>query len=104
MKAKNRMWFTHDFLPNLHLEIHPNGVTAWVSLNIEPKMKKYLSGNNIFKGDKMWIYALRKEVENLNFKNLEAVYNELMTRAMINCREAKKCVLDEEINILMNKN
>ena len=52
----------------------------------------------------MWVYALRKEVENLNFKTLEATYNELMNRAMINCREAKKLVLDEEINKLQLKN
>ena len=104
METKNRIFFTHNLFPNFHIEINPNGTTVWVSLNIEPEMKKHLSPNNIFKGDKLWVYALRKEVENLNFKTLETTYNELMNRAMINVREAKKKVLDEQIEKLICKN
>lgn len=104
MKTKNRIFFTHDLFPNFHIEVHPNGVKVWISLNIEPEMKKHLSPNNVFKGEKLWVYALRKDVENLNYKTLEATYNELMNKAMINCREAKKKVLDEEIHKLTCKN
>ena len=104
MNTKNRIFFTHNTLPNFHIEVHPNGVTVWVSLNIEPEMKKHLSPNNIFKGEKLWVYALRKGVENLNFKTLETTYDELMNRAMINCRLAKKKALDEQIEKLTCKN
>lgn len=104
METKNRIVFTHNLFPNFHIEVHPNGTTVWVSLNIELEMKKHLSPNNIFKGEKFWVYALKKEVEDMNYKNLEATYNELLNRAMINCREAKKLVLDEEINKLQLKN
>ena len=101
---KNRTYFTHNSLPNFHIEVNPDGITVWVTLNIEPQMKKYLSPNNVFKGEKLWVYGLRKQVENLNFKTLETTYNELMNRAMINVREAKKKVLDAQIEGLICKN
>lgn len=91
-------------MPNFHIEIHPNGAAVWVSLNIEPSMRKHLSPNNVFKGDQMYVYCLRKEMEVVNFKELENIYETLLNRAMINCREAKKKVLDEQIHKLENQN
>lgn len=102
--SQNKSFFTHKSLPNLHIEVNVDGIKVWVSLNIEPSMKKYLSPNNVFKAEKRWIYCLRKEVDNLNFKTLENVYKELLNRSMINCREAKKKVLDKQIENLMCKN
>lgn len=99
---KNRMLFTQKNTPNFHVEINPDGAAVWVSLNITPAMVKHLSPNNVFKAEQMYIYCLRKQMDVVNFKQLETTYKTLLNRAMINCRIAKKKVIDEQILILSN--
>lgn len=96
--------FTNNGLPNFHLEINSRGVKVWVSLNIEPAMKRHLSPNNVFKADKHWTYCLRKQLDVVSLNTVNSTHEELLTRAMILCREAKKKVLDEQITNLKNSN
>ena len=96
-------YFTSDKFPNCHIEIDNEGIILKVSLNIEPAMKKYLSPQNVFKGEKMFVYSIKKRVETPNLKGLEATYDYLMAKAMINCRLAKNSVNNSEIINLINK-
>lgn len=100
-----KMEFRCEEYPNMTLKLHP--VTAIlgtieaevrITLNIEKRMKKYLSKENIEKGETFYVYALRKRITDLT--QLPKVYEELMARAMIRCREAKKMVIDSEISKL----
>ena len=93
-------FFTNTSLPNFHLEINSEGCKVWVSLNIEPLMKPFLSPNNIFKADKFWTYCLRKQITTVNSFTINQAYEELLNRAMINLREAKIKVLNNQINNL----
>ena len=97
------MFFTNNSLPNFHLEINAYGAKVWVSLNIEPKMKKHLSPNNVFKSNKMLVYALRKQIREVNTVNIKKAHEELLNRAMINCRIAKQKALEREIGLLKEK-
>lgn len=98
-----QLFFTNKSLPNFHIEINSQGVKVWVSLNIEFKMKKYLSPNNIFKSNKMLVYALRKQINTVNTITINKAHEELLNKAMINCRIAKQKALESEIIILKNK-
>lgn len=96
-------FFTNSSLPNYHLEIDGNGVKVWVSLNIEPGLRKYLCHTNIFKAKKFWTYCLRVNIDKVNGNSIEQAYSSLLNQAMINIREAKKKWLDDQINILKGK-
>ena len=98
-----QLFFTNNSLPNFHLEINAQGAKVWVSLNIEPQMKKHLSPNNIFKSNKMLVYALRKQINTVNTITINKAHEELLNRAMINCRIAKQKVLESEISLLKQK-
>jgi hypothetical protein len=64
--------FTCDSLPNVHLELTATGAKVCVSLNIEPKLRKYLSPNNIHKATKFYVYMLKMPI---SIVTSESVYN-----------------------------
>jgi hypothetical protein len=94
-------FFTAEAFPNSHIEFDAEGLKLRVSLNIEKRMKPFLSPNNVFAGDQRWVYSLTKRIENPCLATLEMTYNLLMTRAMISCRLAKQQVLQREIRQLV---
>ena len=100
----NKTFFTHNRFPNFHIEINSEGVVVWVSLNIEPDMRRYLDITKVYKAEKFHVYVVKRDVDFLNYHKLKNIYEEMMKEAMIDCREAKKKVLDEQIEKLMCKN
>jgi hypothetical protein len=94
-------FFTAEAFPNSHIEFDGDGIKLRVSLNIEKRMKPYLSPNNVFAGDQRWVYSISKRIDSPNLENLKATYELLMTRAMITCRQAKQLVLEKEIKQLI---
>lgn len=95
-------FFTHGTLKNCHIELSEQGNYLWVTLNIEPKMVKYMSPNNVYKSEVHFIYALKQRIENLNYVTVRNVHNDLLSKVMIQCREAKMKVLGGEIQYLNN--
>ena len=100
-----KMEFRCEEYPNMTLKLHPSNAVLGtieaevrVTINIEKRMKKYLPSENIEKGGTFYVYALRKRITDLTL--LPRIYEELLARAMIRCREAKKMVLDQEISKL----
>lgn len=93
-------YFTAESFPNSHIIFDSEGIILRVSLNIEKKMIPYLSINNVFKGKNYLVYSLSKRIENVSYLGLKHVYDLLMSRAMINCREAKCEILKKEIKQL----
>jgi hypothetical protein len=94
------MYFTNNTLPNTHIEFTADGVVLWVSLNIEHRMIPHLEKTNVFKGKEFQVYALRKLVENPNKFTIEQTWKVLLTRCMVNCREAKIKAIEQEIKQL----
>jgi hypothetical protein len=94
-------FFTAEAFPNSHIEFDGDGIKLRISINIEKRMKPYLSPNNVFKAEKHWVYSLSKQIENPCYSSLKYTYNLLMTRAMISCRMAKQTAIQKEINQLV---
>jgi hypothetical protein len=94
-------FFTAEAFPNSHIEFDGDGIKLRVSLNIEKSMRSYLSPNNVFAGEKFWVYSLCMRIENPCAATLKATYELLMTRCMIHCRTAKQAVLDHQIRLLV---
>lgn len=92
--------FTHKKLPNSHIQIEGNKIYLRVSLNVEPTVKKHLSPNNIFKGDKMWVYSIREKLTIVSENEIISIYTTLINRAMVNIRQAKKRAISNEIKQL----
>lgn len=88
--------FTSDSFPNTHIEFTAEGVRMTVTLNIEPKMRHFLSPNNIRKGEKFYVYSISHLLHDVSPQTLKETYNVLMQRAMINCRNAKIAILENE--------
>lgn len=93
-------FFTHNTLKNCHLEFAPDGCYLWVSLNVTKGMIKHLSPNNIYKGEHRHVYALKKKIDSPTDHSIAVYHEELLKKAMINCREAKMKVIESEICIL----
>ena len=93
-------FFTSEIFPNCHIEFDGEGLKLRVSLNIEPRMRKYLSPNNVFKAEKFYIYSICCRVKDPTLKTLESSYRHLMKNAMINCREAKIAAIHNEIETI----
>lgn len=96
-------FFSNKDLPNFHIEINEFGVKVWVSLNIEPALKKHLCHTNVFKANKFWVYSLRMQLDKIDSNAVQQAYKTLLNNAMINIREAKKKLLDEQITLLKEK-
>lgn len=86
------------FPDNVWLDFDGNGVTVKVSLNIPPEIKKYISPNNLYKGSKFWVYALKTHIPSkaITKNSLELVRDELLKRLMSNIRLIKSRHLEEE--------
>ena len=95
-------FFTHNVLKNCHIELTPTGCNVWVSLNVSKEVSEQLSPNNIYKGNKVLIYALKKEIIEVNTRNISDTYDSLLKTCMVNCREAKIKVLNKQILTLTN--
>lgn len=89
--------FENTSFPNLKIRLNGEGGEVWVSLNVEPEMIKYLSPNNLYKGDKFWVYTYHQQIQTVTLGTVVKAYEELMDKLRIACREAKIKVLKEEI-------
>jgi len=97
MKAKLKPTrFTCDWLPNTHIEFTPKGIRLTVTLNIEKQMRHFLSPNNVFKGEKHYVYSIGCNLENPCEKTLLDAYNTIMQGMMIRLRDAKIKVIENE--------
>jgi hypothetical protein len=105
MISKIKIKGQNKLFENTSLQFTPIGMMIRVSLNIEPKLIKYLSPNNIEQGEKKWVYCLKKHIESkyINNVNFEKIQETLLNRCMINIREAKKKMLEKEIKTLKKK-
>jgi hypothetical protein len=90
---------------NTTLNFICTGMILEVSLNIDNKLKKYLYKGNVYKGDHMYIYKLKKEIlsKNINNSNIQFVHDTLLKQCMVNIRKAKIQVLNDEIKMLKKK-
>lgn len=95
--------FTSDLFPNIHLELNAQGCLVCVSLNIEVKLKQYLSPNNVYKSNKFWCYVLKQQINVVNIESVNIVQRELLDRAMINIRSAKIKMIGDQIKFIKNK-
>lgn len=88
--------------PNTALVFNSKGLKIEVSINITIRMKTYMSPNNIYKGDKMYIYKLSKQLNRYNIcsESVTSWQDELLRRCMVSCRKAKIEMLENEINNL----
>lgn len=86
IKVKNSPW--HE---NTSLEFDSNGLWLRVSLNVSPCVAKHLSQNNVTRGRKYTVYALKMFVptEMVCKQNLETVQKLLLENCMKNIRNAK---------------
>jgi len=88
--------FTCDWLPNTHIEFTSKGVRLIVTLNIEKQMRHYLSPNNVFKGDKFYVYSICGYLDKPCEKTLLDTYNTIIQGMMIRLRDAKIKVIENE--------
>lgn len=95
--------FTSDLFPNIHLELNAMGCVVCISLNIEAKLKPYLSSNNVYKSNKFWCYVLKQQINVVNSEAVNIVQRELLDKAMINIRSAKIKMLNDQIKFIKNK-
>ena len=104
MISKIKIKGQNNLFENTSIQFTPIGMMIRVSLNIEPKLIKYLSPNNIEQGEKKWVYCLKKHIESkyVNDVNFQNIQKELLRRCMISVREAKQKQLQNEILILKN--
>lgn len=90
-------YFTNEKYPNCKIQIDDRGLILSVSLNITPVMKKYLCSTNVFKGEKHFVYVLKKRIDKPNKKKMKEAYDLLMRNLKTNHRVAKIKVLADEI-------
>jgi len=100
IKTKNK-----EFHENTSFTFDATGMWIELTLNIKPNMKKYLSANNVFKGEKHYVYRVKKHIDSvlITENNVKAVHEYLLGNAMMRCREAKQRVIQDEINTIKNK-
>ena len=96
------MNFVSEQFPNASLMFKEGYLYMRVSLNIKPELRKFLRGN-VEKGEKMYVYALKKKIIDTSEAHIKGIYNILLQRCMVNIREAKKKQLDVEIRKIKNR-
>ena len=91
--------FTNQDYPNFHINIHNDDLIVVVTINITADMKPFISPNLIFKANKRLTHVLKTVVPlvNMNEQRILSIANNLINKAMINCREAKQKVIDQQI-------
>lgn len=82
----------HPWHPNTSIEFTANGVWMRVSLNVEPKVAKHLSPNNVTRGKQRTVYHLRSFIESdmICKHTMESVQRMLLDNCMNNIRKAKE--------------
>jgi hypothetical protein len=68
-------------------------------------MVPYLSPNNVYKGDGMFIYKIRTQLPSfyVSKKNVEAVAYDLLQRCMLIVRDAKIKAIQKESQIIKQR-
>ena len=96
----------HKFYPNTCFTFDASGMWVELTLNIPPVLKQYLSVNNVFKGEKMLVYRVKKHIDSIyiNKKNVEDVHQYLLNNCMIAIRRAKQEYLGKRIDELQKGN
>lgn len=91
-----------DLPENCELKFNGNGVEVRVSLNVPKPLVKYVSKNNLHKGNKFYVYSLKKQIfsKDITMNNIIDTYNILLNRAMINMRNYKVQQLNDNIKLL----
>ena len=91
-----------DLPENCELKFNGNGVEIRVSLNVPKPLAKYVSKNNLHKGNKFYVYSLKKQIfsKDVTMNNIIDTYNLLLNRAMINMRNYKVQQLNDNIKML----
>lgn len=91
-----------DLPENCELKFNGNGVEVRVSLNVPKPLVKYVSKNNLHKGNKFYVYSLKKQIfsKDITLNNIINTYNLLLNRAMINMRNYKVQQLNDNIKLL----
>ena len=77
---------------NTSISFTDNGVWLRVSLNIEPGLAKFLSPNNIQKGNKRTVYCLRTFIDSpmICLNSMKTAQQMLLDNCMKNIRNAKQ--------------
>ena len=80
---------------NVTLEFTGTGVKVRVSLNISPELAKYVSVNNLYKGNKLYTYALSYHIDSRDItkSNIEKTWRWLLNRCMESTRNHKAVML-----------
>lgn len=91
-----------DLPENCELKFNGNGVEVRVSLNVPKPLAKYVSKNNLHKGNKFYVYSIKKQIfsKDITLNNIYDTYNSLLNRAMINMRNYKVQQLKDNIKLL----
>jgi len=100
---KRSSFFTNDKFPNTHIYFDELGCVLVVSLNITHEMVKYLPSENIFNGNKLIVYSLKKRIVNPNINSMHKVYAELLKQVMTVVASAKSSCLNEKIIIINSR-
>lgn len=94
--------FTNDDYKNLHLAIIGSQLRITVTLNIMPEMAPYLPKGTTQQSTKRLVYFRFSlhELRGMNEKRILSIANSHINMMMVDCRVAKKKVLDQEIRTL----
>jgi hypothetical protein len=89
---------------NTTIEFTEAGLKVTVSLLISSKLKNYLHPNFVFKASKHYVYVVFKHIPSSEITKTRVydVQSYLLHNAMINCREAKKKMIDDQIKRIKN--
>lgn len=96
--------FENKSLPNLHLEFTDEGLKVTVTLNVPKDLRPYLSKHKVQKCKKLYVYWCSHTITCKPTKTvIVSIYNQLMSNAMTNVRNAKIQKLEvEKLKILTN--
>ena len=91
-----------NFHENTTFEFTGTGMIIYLSLNISRDISKHLYLGNIYKGEKMFTYRLKYNLESkyINKVNIQKIHDYLLKNAMCNIRKAKIKVLEGEVKSL----